>query len=72
MNTIIIVYDPEQTDHKLEGEDESGRLGDLCAYVQEEFNNKHITAHVQEIAGTDPEKIRAAARHGARVLAAVK
>jgi hypothetical protein len=51
VNTIIIVYDPEQTGHRLGGEDESGRLGDLHSYLVNEFNDKHITAHVQEIAG---------------------
>lgn len=51
LNTIIITYDPAQTGHKLEGEDASGRLGDLYSYLVNEFNDKRITARVQEVSG---------------------
>ena len=72
MNTIIIVYDPEQTDHRLDAEDEGGRLGDLEAYLRDHLDDKHVVAHINEIAGNHPEDIKSAAGHANRVLAALQ
>jgi hypothetical protein len=49
MKTIVITYDPDQTGHRLEGEDETGKLGDLAAYLAEEFNDKRIESHIVEV-----------------------
>lgn len=47
--TIVITYDPDQKGHRLAGEDESGRLGDLFSYLVEEFNGKRIDARLTEM-----------------------
>ena len=72
MNTIVIVYDPEQTEHRLDADDESGRLGDLEAYLRDHLDDKRVVAHINEIAGHNPEDIKSAAGHAKRVLAALQ